>query len=89
MSVNTSDIVGSIPLPAPIAGVLGGYFSHVDTPVDFTVQHDDLEKNHDMATYLSALKASREQKGLFGRLTANDDALKVAVFSLKGILHDR
>jgi triacylglycerol lipase len=66
--VNTSDIVGSIPLPAPIAGVLGGYFSHVDTPVDFTVQHDDLEKNHDMATYLSALQASREQNGLFGRL---------------------
>jgi triacylglycerol lipase len=66
--VNTSDIVGSIPLPAPIAGVLGGYFSHVDTPVDFTVQHDDLEKNHDMATYVSALQASREQKGLFRRL---------------------
>jgi hypothetical protein len=66
--VNTSDIVGSIPLPAPIAGVLGGYFSHVDTPVDFTVQLDDLEKNHDMATYLAALKASRGQKGLFGRL---------------------
>ena len=67
--VNTSDIVGSIPFPAPIVGVLGGYFSHVDTPVDFTVQHDDLEKNHDMQTYVSVLRASRGRKGIFGTLS--------------------
>ena len=67
--VNTSDIVGSIPFPAPIVGVLGGYFSHVDTPVDFTVQHDDLEKNHDMQTYLSALRASCGRKGILGALS--------------------
>jgi len=40
---NTSDIVTSIPLPVPIAGIVGGYFSHVDTPVDMTIQKDDLE----------------------------------------------
>jgi triacylglycerol lipase len=67
---NTSDIVTSMPLPAPIAGIVGGYFSHVDSPVDFTVQSDDLEVNHNMATYLSALKDSRKQKGLLRTLLA-------------------
>jgi triacylglycerol lipase len=65
---NTSDIVTSIPLPAPLAGIVGGYFSHVDTPVDFTVQHEDLEKNHDMRTYLSALKEGRAGKRFLGNL---------------------
>jgi triacylglycerol lipase len=65
---NSSDIVTSIPLPAPIAGVVGGYFSHVDTPIDLTVQQEDLEKNHSMQTYLSALKSSKAQKGLLGKL---------------------
>lgn len=53
--VNTSDIITSLPLPIPVAGMLGGYFSHVDTPVDFTVQEEDWEKNHDMSCYLLAL----------------------------------
>jgi len=66
--VNTSDIVTSIPLPAPIAGIVGGYFSHVDTPVDLTVQEDDLEQNHDMKTYLSALNESKGQKGFIEKL---------------------
>jgi triacylglycerol lipase len=65
---NTSDIVTSIPLPVPLAGIMGGYFSHVDTPVDFTVQHEDQEKNHDMKTYLSALKESRAGKRFLGTL---------------------
>ena len=65
---NTSDIVTSIPLPAPIAGIVGGYFSHVDAPVDFTVQMDDLEKNHGMKTYLSAIKDSRKRQGLLQKL---------------------
>jgi triacylglycerol lipase len=61
---NTSDIVTSIPLPAPVAGRIGGYFSHVDTPIDMTVQEDDLEKNHSMKTYLSELGKNKEVKGL-------------------------
>ena len=65
---NTSDIVTSIPLPAPIAGIVGGYFSHVDTPVDLTIQKDDLEENHSMRTYLSALKGSKKQKSFLHRL---------------------
>jgi triacylglycerol lipase len=66
--VNTSDIVTSIPLPVPIAGLVGGYFSHVDTPVDMTIQKDDLEKNHCMTTYLSALKGERQRRGLFAHV---------------------
>jgi triacylglycerol lipase len=63
--VNTSDVVTSIPLPVPLAGIVGGYFSHVDTPVDLTVQEGDLEENHSMGTYLSELKRSMRRKGLF------------------------
>lgn len=66
--VNTSDIVTSIPLPAPIAGIVGGYFSHVDTPVDLTVQEDDLEQNHDMKTYVSALNKNKGQKSFLEKL---------------------
>jgi predicted lipase len=62
---NTCDIVTSIPLPVPIAGIVGGYFSHVDTPIDMTVQRDDLEQNHSMRTYLAALAESRGRKRLF------------------------
>ena len=65
---NTCDIVTSIPLPAPIAGIVGGYFSHVDTPVDMTIQKDDLEQNHSMRTYLAALAETRGRKGLFGKI---------------------
>ncbi len=65
---NTSDIVTSIPLPAPIAGLVGGYFSHVDAPVDLTVQLEDLEKNHSMSTYLSAMRENKVQKGLLEKL---------------------
>jgi hypothetical protein len=61
---NTSDIVTSVPLPAPIAGIVGGYFSHVDTPIDMTIQKNDLEKNHSMRTYLAALNETRGRKGL-------------------------
>jgi triacylglycerol lipase len=56
---NSSDLVTSLPLPVPIAGVVGGYFSHVDTPVVMTVQEEELEKNHDLRTYLSELRGSR------------------------------
>jgi triacylglycerol lipase len=65
---NTSDIVTSIPLPAPIAGRIGGYFSHVGIPIDMTVQEDDLEKNHSMKTYLSELAKNREGEGIILKL---------------------
>lgn len=55
---NTSDVVVSLPLPVPILGVIGGYFNHVKTPVDFAIQEEDLEKNHVIETYLSALLSS-------------------------------
>ncbi len=66
--VNTSDIVTSIPLPGPIARVVGGYFSHVETPIDLTVQREDLDENHDMRTYIAALKKDSEQRGFIGKL---------------------
>jgi predicted lipase len=65
---NTSDIVTSIPLPVPIAGIVGGYFSHVDTPIDMTIQKDDLEQNHSMRTYLAALAETRGRKGIFEKI---------------------
>ena len=65
---NTSDIVTSIPLPVPIAGIVGGYFSHVDTPVDMTIQKDDLEQNHSMRTYLDALAEAPGRKRLLDKL---------------------
>jgi triacylglycerol lipase len=65
---NTSDLVTSIPFPIPLAGFVGGYFSHVDTPVDFTTQNNDLEKNHAMETYISALSQAHLRRGFFQRL---------------------
>jgi triacylglycerol lipase len=65
---NTSDMVGLIPPPSPIMGTVGGFFSHVDTPVSFTIQADDLVKNHDIHTYLSALRESKPKRGILQRL---------------------
>ena len=65
--VNTSDPIVSVPFPAPFLGFLGGYFTHVDMPVDFTVQEENMEKNHGMKTYRTALAGVR-RKGLFGYL---------------------
>jgi hypothetical protein len=65
---NTSDIVTQVPFPIPLAGLVGAYFSHVDTPVDCTVQDKDLEKNHAMQTYLAALEQARSRRSLFQRL---------------------
>jgi predicted lipase len=67
---NSSDIVTSVPLPVPIAGLVGGYFSHVETPVDMTVQKGDLEANHDMRTYLDALAGIKTRKGIFNGFLA-------------------
>jgi predicted lipase len=61
---NTSDVVTSIPLPIPIIGSIGGYFSHVDVPVDFTFQGNDIVINHDMNTYIEKLKVEKPKKGL-------------------------
>ena len=66
--VNTEDLVGSIPPPVPIAGSIGGYFSHVDTPVDCTIQQEGTEKNHNIQTYLGALKDAKAKKGFLANL---------------------
>ncbi len=66
--VNTSDIVTSLPLPVPIAGLVGGYFSHVDTPVDMTIQKDDLEENHQMKTYLLALTEEKRKRNFLNQI---------------------
>jgi triacylglycerol lipase len=61
--VNTSDAIVSLPLPGPIFGIVGGYFTEVETPVDFTAQNDDMEMNHVIETYLAGLiEAQRNQK---------------------------
>jgi len=53
---NSSDIITEVPFPTEFAGFLGEYFSHVETPVLFTVQNKDIEKNHIMETYIAALE---------------------------------
>lgn len=63
--VNTSDVVTSIPLPVPIFGSFGGYFSHVDNPIDFTVQENDISKNHGMDTYLAEIEKAKQYQGFF------------------------
>lgn len=65
---NTCDMVVSVPFPVPFLGLIGGYFTHVDTPVDFTVQREDADKNHDIGTYLDAMKRLGPRRGIFGRL---------------------
>lgn len=66
--VNTEDLVGSIPPPVPIAGGIGGYFSHVDTPIDCTIQDEGTEKNHNIKTYLGALKSAKAKKRFLANL---------------------
>jgi triacylglycerol lipase len=66
--INIEDVVGSIPPPVPIAGNIGGYFSHVDTPVDFTIQEEGSEKNHNINTYISALREAKARMGFYDKL---------------------
>jgi hypothetical protein len=54
-----------VPFPVPFLGFLGGYFTHVETPVDFTAQEESSEKNHHMDTYMAAL-AGAKPRGLLG-----------------------
>lgn len=56
---NSSDMVTEVPFPTRFAGFFGAYFSHTETPVIFTTQKEDNEKNHEMQTYLAALSESR------------------------------
>jgi triacylglycerol lipase len=65
---NTSDMAVSLPLPVPFLGFIGGFFTHVETPVVFTVQEEDPEKNHIIETYLAALKADPGRKGFWRNL---------------------
>jgi triacylglycerol lipase len=53
--VNTSDLATSIPLPIGVPFLPSGNYSHVETPVDFTMQGNSLALNHSMSTYLAAL----------------------------------
>lgn len=64
--VNTSDLVTSVPPPVPVLGGLGGYFSHVETPVDFNWQENDILSNHKMEKYLEAVTNAKE--GLLRRV---------------------
>jgi triacylglycerol lipase len=65
---NTCDLIASMPFPVPFLGFLGGYFTHVETPVEFTRQEEDVERNHLLATYLGALRADAARKGLLRSL---------------------
>lgn len=71
---NTCDLMVSIPFPVPFLGFIGAYFTHVDVPVEFTAQKEDVDKNHDMETYLTALTADaggrKSWGGPFRRLFA-------------------
>lgn len=53
--MNSSDLVPEIPPPVQFLGFLGSYFSHVDTPIVFNDQQNDLAKNHDVHTYIKAV----------------------------------
>lgn len=64
--VNSSDLVTSVPPPIPVLGSLGGYFSHVETPVDFNWQENDILSNHRMDKYLEAVANAKE--GLLRRI---------------------
>jgi triacylglycerol lipase len=68
---NTSDIVTSIPFPAPIFRKIGGYFSHVEASVDINVQKEDIEKNHNMNTYLEELREKKTSDGFLKKLLEN------------------
>jgi triacylglycerol lipase len=65
---NTCDLVVSMPFPVPFLSFVGGYFTHVDEPVEFTAQEEDVERNHDIGTYLASLKASAGPGGFFKNL---------------------
>jgi hypothetical protein len=52
----------------PFLGFIGGFFTHVETPIDFTIQEEDLEKNHVIETYLTALEGDREKQGFLRNL---------------------
>lgn len=45
--VNSSDLVPSVPPPL--------HYSHVDVPVEFNIQFDNVGQNHSMDTYVDAL----------------------------------
>lgn len=65
---NTSDIITQTPLPVPVAHILGGYFTHVDTPIVFTEQNEDLELNHKIGTYLTYLSTLQKTDVFYKRL---------------------
>jgi len=65
---NSCDMVTLVPFPVPFLGVVGGYFTHVEAAVDFTTQREDVEKNHEIGTYLEALESRDTGRGLLGQI---------------------
>jgi len=65
---NTCDLVVSLPFPVPFLSFIGGFFTHVDEPVEFTTQKEDAEKNHEIGTYLTSIEAAASRRGFFKQL---------------------
>ncbi len=65
---NTSDVVTELPFPAPIAGIIGGYFTHVNTPILFTEQLEDIEENHSMKNYVNYLEQQINEMNLLQKI---------------------
>ena len=71
---NSCDLVPSLPPPAPLAHIVGGYYVHVGEPACFTRQTEDVEDNHSMAVYLEAVskgKDARPSRGIGRRILSS------------------
>ncbi len=65
---NTADIVTELPLSTPMAGIIGGYFTHVDIPVVFTEQLEDIDDNHRMRNYLHYLEKQKDDRTVLQKI---------------------
>lgn len=75
---NNSDLVPSIPPPAPMMGVVGSFFTHVGALVDIGVQREDQVENHRIATYLEELRRIEGAAGPLGRALLRAQTLLAA-----------
>jgi triacylglycerol lipase len=71
---NSSDLVPEVPPPVQLPLNLGGYYSHVDTPIMFNDQENSVDGNHKIATYIKNLEEAKEPsktlKGILKRIFA-------------------
>jgi triacylglycerol lipase len=71
---NSSDIVPEVPPPVQLPLDLGGYYSHVDTPIMFNDQENSVDGNHKIGTYLKNLGETKGSnisfKGMLKRFFA-------------------